>query len=67
MGSLSVDENLNPGGNPHTVHPGIAFGFQKIKLEPSGGPGCSTRITSTEREIHLGVGAELILTMQVTH
>jgi hypothetical protein len=35
--------------------------MKKVKLEPQGGPGCSAKITSTERSIQLGTGAELLL------
>lgn len=66
LGYFALDENLNPGGPPHTVHPGIVAGMPKLKLEPKGGPGCSARFTSSERSVRLGVGAELILTMQST-
>lgn len=56
--------NLNPGGPPHTVHPGIVVGLPHLKLEPHGGPGCSTRITSTDHTLRLGVGSQMILTME---
>ncbi len=56
--------NLNPGGAPHTVHPGIVAGLPHLKLEPQGGPACSSRITSTDRSVRLGVGSQLILTME---
>jgi len=64
MGSFALDENLNPSGPPHTVHPGIVAGIPKMKLEPWGGPGCSTKITTADRSVRLGPGSELILTMQ---
>jgi Tetratricopeptide repeat len=62
--ALTVD--LNPGGTPHTVHPGIVAGIPDLKLEPMGGPGCSAKLTSTGRSIHLGVGAQLLLTRQAS-
>ena len=62
-GGLAYDQNLNPGGAPHTVHPGIVIGLPKAKLEPQGGPACSTRITSSEHSVRLGVGAGLVLYM----
>jgi tetratricopeptide (TPR) repeat protein len=58
-----LDDNLNPNGPPHTVHPGIVVNMPAVKLEPEGGPGCSARITSPNRSIQLGAGSELILTM----
>ena len=59
----ALDMELNPGGPPHTVHPGIVVRMPGAKLEPEGGPGCSARITSTNRSVQLGVGSELILTL----
>lgn len=60
-GTNALDMDLNPGGPPHTVRPGIVLGMKNVKLEPQGGPGCSARITSTEHSIQLGTGAELLL------
>lgn len=65
MGSFIRDENLNPGGPPHTVHPGIVVGMPKLKLEPHGGPDCGAKLTSTERSVRLGTGSILIFTMQL--
>jgi tetratricopeptide (TPR) repeat protein len=59
------DDNLNPGGPPHTVHPGIVAGLPKIKLDPVGGPACSAILTSTEPSVRLWSGSEFILTMLV--
>jgi len=67
MGTFALDENLNPGGPPHTIRPGIVAGIPKTKLEPLGGPGCSARMTSLERSVRLGPGTELILTRQSLH
>jgi hypothetical protein len=58
-----IDDNLNPGGAPHTIHPGVVVRMPAVKLEPEGGPGCSAKITSTNHSIQLGAGSELILTM----
>jgi hypothetical protein len=58
-----ADENLNPGGPPHTIHPGVVIRMPAVKLEPEGGPGCSAKITGPDRSIQLGAGSELILTM----
>jgi len=63
----SYDDNLNPGGPPHSVHPGIVSGFPKTKLDPVGGPACSALITSTEPSVQLGPGSEFILTTLVRH
>jgi hypothetical protein len=64
-GGPAQDENLNPGGAPHTVHPGVVVGIPKLKLEPHGGPDCSAKLTSTSRSVRLSSGSELILTMQL--
>jgi hypothetical protein len=63
-GSTGRDDNLSPGGPPHTVHPGIVVRMPKVKLEPEGGPGCSARFSSSERSVQLAPGAELILTVE---
>ena len=55
---------LNPGGPARTVRPGIVIGLPKMNLEVEGGPGCSARISSTDRSVQLGLGAELILVVQ---
>ena len=61
---LQLDENLNPGGPPNTVRPGIVVGAKGTKLTPEAGPQCSALLTSAEPSVHLGVGSEFILTMQ---
>jgi hypothetical protein len=61
-----VDDSLNPGGPPHTVHVGIVVGLPKLKLDYTGGPGCSSRITSTDRSVQLEPGSEFILVVQST-
>ncbi len=67
MGDFAHDQNLNPGGAPHTVHPGIVAGIPTMKLEPQGGPACSDKFTSSEGSVRIGVGSELLLTMQDVH
>jgi tetratricopeptide (TPR) repeat protein len=67
MGEFAQDQNLNPGGAPHTVHPGIVAGIPTMKMEPRGGPACSTKFTSTEGGVRLGVGSELLLAMEAVH
>ena len=65
--SVAVDrteENLAANVLPRTIHPGIVVGLPHLKLEPQGGPACSSRITSTDHSVVLGVGSQLILTMQ---
>jgi Tetratricopeptide repeat len=46
---------------PAIVHPGVVVGMPHLKLEPAGGPGCSSRIVSTKRSVELNEGVELIL------
>jgi hypothetical protein len=55
------DAQLNPGGTPHTIKPGVALGFKNLKLEPQGGPQCSARMTSIDKNIQLAPGAILLL------
>lgn len=63
-GGFAFDDNLNPGGPPHTVVPGVVIRMPKMKLEPVGGPGCSARITSSERSVRLGAGSEMIFSVE---
>jgi hypothetical protein len=65
-GSNALDMELNPGGPPHTVHPGIVVGVPNLKLEPTAGPECSDKMTSTNSRIQLAPGSELILAMTQT-
>ncbi len=62
----ALDEDLNPGGPPHTIHPGIVVGIPNLKLLPTKGPNCSDEITSDKSRIQLAPGSELILAMTVT-
>lgn len=61
---LHLDENLNPGGAPNTIHPGIVVGAKGTKLTPEAGPQCSALLTSADSSVHLSLGSEFILTMQ---
>ena len=61
-----LDLELNPGGAPHSVRPGIVVGVPNLKLEPTAGPECSDKLTSTSSKIQLGPGSELILAMTQT-
>ncbi len=54
------DAELNPGGPPNTVKPGAVVGFKDLKLEPTGGPSCSARLTSPNKNIELGMGTTLL-------
>jgi hypothetical protein len=65
-GSDALDMELNPGGPPHTVRPGIVVGVRNLKLEPTAGPECSDKLTSTSSKIQLAPGSELILAMTQT-
>jgi tetratricopeptide (TPR) repeat protein len=57
------DPKLGHGSLPTTVHPGLVVGMSNLKLEPEGGPGCSSRISSADRDVELQTGVELILMM----
>jgi len=63
---LREDENLNPGGAPNTVHPGIVVGLKGIKMVPEAGPQCSALMTSTGHSVRLDTGSEFIFTMEKT-
>ena len=65
-GTNALDMELNPGGPPHTVHPGIVVGVPNLKLEPTTGPECSDKLTSTSSKVQLGPGSELILALTET-
>ncbi len=65
-GTAALDEDLNPGGPPHTIHPGIVVGIKNIKLQPTAGPECSDRISTDGDRIQFANGSELILAMTVT-
>jgi len=58
------DDVLNPGGKPQTVQPGVVVELPKLKLEVTGGPGCSARITSTENSVLIPRNSVLFLLMQ---
>jgi hypothetical protein len=62
-GTNALDMELNPGGPPHTVRPGIVVGVPQLKLEPAAGPECSDKLTSSNSRIQLGPGSELILAL----
>jgi Flp pilus assembly protein TadD len=64
---LNEDINLNPTGPPHTVHPGVVVGMPTVELDPLGGPGCSARIFSSDKNVRLGVGVQLLFTRQSAH
>jgi hypothetical protein len=58
------DDTLNPGGKLQTVKPGIVVELPKLKLDVTGGPGCSARITSTDNSVLVPRNSVLILLMQ---
>jgi len=65
-GTNALDMELNPGGPPNTVQAGIVVGVPKLKLEPTAGPSCSDKLTSTDSKIQLGPGSELLLALTET-
>lgn len=60
-GTDGLDARLNPGGSPHTVHPGIVVGIRNLILEPQGGPECSAKMTNTNRNIELAPDTVFLL------
>ena len=58
------DDVMNPGGKPQTVQPGVVVELPKLKLEVTGGPGCSARITSTDNSVLIPRNSVLFLLMQ---
>jgi hypothetical protein len=60
------DAKLSPGRTPNTIQPGIVLGYKNMKLEPRGGPQCSAKMTSTDRDIVLAPGAILLLAVPAT-
>jgi hypothetical protein len=65
-GTDEFDEELNPGGPPHTIHPGVVVGIKNLKLQPTAGPECSDKISTDGNRIQLASGSELILALTVT-
>jgi tetratricopeptide (TPR) repeat protein len=61
----AYDLNLNPGGPPKTVQPGIVVNMPAVKLAPEGGPACSAKITSARSSVTVGTGSELLLALMV--
>jgi len=64
-GTDQFDEELNPGGPPHTIRPGIVVGIKDVKLQPTAGVECSDRISTNGNRLQLASGSELILAMTV--
>jgi tetratricopeptide (TPR) repeat protein len=61
------DASLNPGGPLRTIRPGAVAGISEMKLEPTGGPACSAKMTNTQHSVRIGTGSEILLTMQSAH
>jgi hypothetical protein len=64
-GTEEFDEELNPGGPPHTIHPGIVVGIKNVTLQPTQGVQCSDRISTDGNRLQLASGSQLILAMTV--
>ncbi len=54
------DANLS-AALPTWVQPGYMAGFRNLRLDPQGGPQCSSRLVSTDRSIALPVGTVFLL------
>ena len=61
----AYDLNLNPGGPPKTIQPGIVVNMPTVKLVPEGGPACSAKITSARNSVTVGTGSEFLLSIEV--
>jgi hypothetical protein len=57
-------DKFNTEGPPRIFRPGAVIGIPMMKLEVEGGPGCSARISSTNRSVHLDRGMELIFVVE---
>ena len=64
--AANTNPKQNPGGSSHAIRPGIVLGLKNVKLEPQGGPQCSAKLTSTERNIELAPGAIFLLAVPET-
>jgi hypothetical protein len=64
--AANTNSKLNPGGSSHSIRPGVVLGFKNVKLEPQGGPQCSAKLTSTERNIELSPGSILLMVVPDT-
>jgi hypothetical protein len=62
--SNGLDAKLNPGGPPNTIKPGAVVGLKNVKLEPQGGPSCSAKFSSTNKNIELAPDTILLLAVQ---
>jgi len=64
-GTAEFDEELNPGGPPHTIRPGIVVGIKDVKVQPTQGVECSDKISTDGNRLQLASGSQLILAMTV--
>lgn len=60
------DMDLNPGGLPHTIQPGIVVRFPKLKIDLGAAPGCSDRLTSTDSILRIGTDVKFLLAREYT-
>jgi tetratricopeptide (TPR) repeat protein len=54
------DPSLGVDNLPKTVRPGLIVDIPKLTLDPEGGPGCSSKISSKSRSVELATSARLI-------
>jgi hypothetical protein len=57
-------DKFNKEGPPGLFPVGVVIGIPGLKLEIEGGPGCSSRITSTNRRVQLMRGVQLIFVVE---
>lgn len=60
-GQDGYDPKIMEALTPSIVQPGLVVGVSQLQLQPTSGPECSARITSSARSVQLGRGTELIL------
>jgi len=59
-----ASDKFNTVGPPRLFPVGVVAGIPGLKLEIEGGPGCSSRITSTDRSVQLTRGMQLIFVVE---
>lgn len=62
-----TDFDLNPGGAPGTVHPGVVMRMPGVQLGLHAGPHCSVLLRNSERDVRVGTKTQILLTMGTPH
>lgn len=61
---LMNDQNLNEADLPSQVKVGSVIGLSNLDLAPTGGPACSALLTSSDKNLRLGIGTRFVLLQQ---